>query len=113
LLSIWRDLSANLLSFQRFPDGEPLASSRVSVVKKKDFDKFINQETIGEPMSQGTNWNLIHRYGESLHSSEVINAREIKFCEGCGVLGVRLLGSKAQFCPDCERPMAIAMRRTQ
>jgi hypothetical protein len=64
-------------------------------------------------MSQGSNGNLIYGYGESLHSSEVVNARELKFCEGCEVLGVRLLRSKAQFCADCERPMAIAMRRTQ
>ena len=47
-----------------------------------------------------------------MHSSEVINARELKFCEGCGVLLVRLRGSKTQFCSDCE-PMAIAKGRMQ
>jgi hypothetical protein len=64
-------------------------------------------------MSQGSNWNPRDRYGESLHSSEVMNARELKFCEGCGVLLVRLQGSKAQFCRDCEGPTAIAMERMQ
>ena len=63
-------------------------------------------------MSQA-NWNPIDRYGESMHSSEVINARELKFCEGCGVLLVRLQGSKAQLCPGCEQSMAIGMGRTQ
>ena len=64
-------------------------------------------------MSQGSNWNLIDRYGDSLHSSEVVNARELKFCEGCGVLLVRLRGSKARFCFECDQTMAIAMERTQ
>ena len=64
-------------------------------------------------MSQESNWNLIDRYGESLHSSEVINARELKFCEGCVVLSVRLRGSKAQFCPDCEQQMTVPVGRMQ
>ena len=64
-------------------------------------------------MSQGSNSNLIDRYGESVHSSEVVKARELKFCEGCGVLIVRLQASKAQFCPDCDAPVSIAMRRIQ
>ena len=64
-------------------------------------------------MSKQSSWNLIDRYGESLHSSEVVNARELKFCEGCGVLLVRLRGSKAQFCPDCEGPMAVLMGSIQ
>jgi predicted RNA binding protein YcfA (HicA-like mRNA interferase family) len=64
-------------------------------------------------MSQESNWNLIDRYGESLHSSEVINARELKFCEGCGFLLVRLRGSMAQFCHDCEQSTAIAIGRMQ
>jgi len=64
-------------------------------------------------MSQGSNWNLIDRYGESLHSSEVVNVGELKFCEGCGVLIVRLRGSKANSCPGCETPTAIATERTQ
>jgi hypothetical protein len=64
-------------------------------------------------MSQESNWNLIDRYGESLHSSEVINARELKFCEGCGILLVRLRGSKAQSCTDCEQSMATALPRMQ
>jgi hypothetical protein len=64
-------------------------------------------------MSQESNWNPIDRYGESLHSSEVINARELKFCEGCGVLLVRLRGSKAQFCSHCEQPMVSGIGRKQ
>ena len=64
-------------------------------------------------MSQESTWSLIDRYGESLHSSEVINARELKFCEGCGVLSVRLRGSKAQFCPDCEQQIVTAVGRLQ
>jgi hypothetical protein len=64
-------------------------------------------------MSRGSNWNPIDRYGESLHSSEVVNARELKFCQGCGVLLVRWRGSKAQSCPDCEAHMATAMGRKQ
>jgi len=64
-------------------------------------------------MSQGSSWNPLDGYGESLHSSEVVNARELKFCEGCGVLLVRLRGSKAQFCPDCQAPAEIAPERMQ
>jgi len=64
-------------------------------------------------MSQGSNWNSIDRYGESLHSSEVVNARELKFCESCGVLLVRVRGSKAQFCPACEAETKIVTRRAQ
>jgi membrane protease subunit (stomatin/prohibitin family) len=64
-------------------------------------------------MSQESNWNPINRYGESLHSSQVVNARELKFCEGCGVLLVRLRGSKAQFCPDCEQAMVSGIGRMQ
>jgi formamidopyrimidine-DNA glycosylase len=72
---------------------------------------FVFQSITVNPMSQGSNWNLIDRYGESLHSSDVVNSRELKFCEGCGVLLVRLQGSKTQFCPGCEAPVAIAMGR--
>jgi len=75
------------------------------------MDFFSNG--LGEPMSQVSNSSLIDRYGESLHSSEVINVRELKFCEGCGVLLVRLRGSKARFCSECDQAMAIAMERTQ
>jgi len=64
-------------------------------------------------MNQESSLNLVDRYGESLHSSEVINPRELKFCEECGILSVRLRGSKVQFCPDCERQMAIAAGRLQ
>ena len=63
----------------------------------------------GEPMSQGSSWSPIDRFDESLHSSELVNVCELKFCEGCGVLLVRLRGSKAQFCPECDRLMAIAI----
>lgn len=48
-----------------------------------------------------------------MHSNEVTNARELKFCEGCGVLLVRLRGSDAQFCHDCEQQMSIAIGRMQ
>ena len=48
-----------------------------------------------------------------MHFSDVTNARELKFCEGCGVLLLRLRGSNAQFCFDCEQPMAIAIGRMQ
>lgn len=64
-------------------------------------------------MSQESTWNLVNIYGESLHSSEMVNARELKFCEGCGVLLVRLQGSKMQFCPDCKSSAANATRRMQ
>jgi hypothetical protein len=64
-------------------------------------------------MSQGSNWNLIDRYGESVHSSEAVNVRELKFCEGCGVLLVRLQGSETQLCPGCMPPGASALRRMQ
>jgi len=79
--------------------------------RNKDLDELRIPKNGGEPMSQGSNWNPIHRYEESLHSSEVFDARELKFCEGCGVLLLRLRGSKAQFCPGCEAPAAIAMGR--
>jgi hypothetical protein len=90
-----------------------LHCSLASVVKKRDLDELRKPRNYGEPMSQGSNWNLIDRYGESLHFSEVVRARELKFCEGCGVLLVRLRGSKEQFYPDCERPKAIAMGSMQ
>jgi membrane protease subunit (stomatin/prohibitin family) len=64
-------------------------------------------------MSQGSNWNPIDRDGESLHASKVANVRELKFCEGCGVLFVRLPESKALFCPECKQLMQIARRRIQ
>ena len=64
-------------------------------------------------MSQQITWNPIDRYGESLHSSEVINVRELKFCEGCGVLFVRLLESKTVACPGCERVTPISGGRIQ
>lgn len=64
-------------------------------------------------MSQESNWNLIDRYVESLHSSEVVNARELKFCEVCGVLSIRLQKSKALFCPDCEQQTSIAIEKIQ
>jgi hypothetical protein len=64
-------------------------------------------------MNQGSNWNAQSRCGESLHSSEVVSVRELKFCEGCGVLLVRLRGSKTQFCLGCKPPILIATRRMQ
>jgi len=57
-------------------------------------------------MNQEFSLDLVDRYGESLHSSEVINARELKFCEGCGLLLIRLQGSKVHFCGDCEQQVA-------
>jgi len=73
---------------------------------------FVRQNW-GEDMNQESSLNLVDRYGESLHSSEVFNPRELKFCEGCGLLLIRLQGSKVQFCADCERQMAIAAGRLQ
>jgi predicted RNA-binding Zn-ribbon protein involved in translation (DUF1610 family) len=69
-------------------------------------------EIYGEPTSQKQSWNAPEWYGESLHSSQVANARQLKYCESCGALGVRLQGSPAQFCPDCK-PAMIARRRMQ
>jgi hypothetical protein len=60
-------------------------------------------------MSQASSWSFIDRFGESLHSSEVANVGELKFCEGCGVLLIRLRGSKAQFCSECDRLVTIAI----
>ena len=64
-------------------------------------------------MSQESNWNIQSCCGESLHSSEVVSVRELKFCEGCGVLLVRLRGSKAQYCLGCKPLTLIASRRIQ
>ena len=55
-------------------------------------------------MSQQSHWNPSGRYAGSLHSSEVVNVRELKFCEGCGVLFIRFRGSDSQFCFDCPQP---------
>jgi len=63
-------------------------------------------------MTQEPYWNPLDCYRESLHSCEVINARELKFCEGCGVLLVRLRGSRTQFCPGCK-PVPTAFGRMQ
>ena len=104
--------AAHFLYFQWLVDGESVAlSSCVGGQEIRTSTNFVSQELDDEPMSQGSNWNPIDRYGESLHSSEVVNSRELKFCEGCGVLLVRLQGSKTQFCPGCEAPVAIAMGR--
>src|SRR5262245_19366183 len=78
-----------------------------------DLDRLRKPRNYGEPMSQESNWRPIDRYGESLHASDVVNARELKFCEGCRVLRVRLRGSKAELCSECDQAMAIAMERTQ
>ena len=64
-------------------------------------------------MSQVSHWNPIDQYGKSLHASEVVNTRELKFCEGCGVLLVRLRGSEAKFCAECAQGLAIAKERMQ
>lgn len=64
-------------------------------------------------MSQESNWDAQSHCGESLRSSEVVSVGELKFCEGCGVLLVRLRGSKAKFCPGCKPPLPIATRRMQ
>jgi len=58
-----------------------------------------------KPMSQEQSWNAPEWYGESLHSSQVANARQLKYCENCGALGVRLQGSPAQCCPGCKPAM--------
>ena len=73
---------------------------------------FVSEQQVSH-MSQVSHWSPIDRYGKSLHSSEVVNARELKFCEGCGVLLVRLRGSEAKFCSECAQEMAIAKERTQ
>ena len=78
---------------------------------RNDLDQ-LRKPKPGEHMSQ-SKWNPVSRYGESLHSSEVLNPRELKFCEGCGLLLIRLQGSKVQFCPDCERQVAITSGRLQ
>lgn len=64
-------------------------------------------------MSQQSRWNSTDLYRESLHSSELVSVRELKFCEGCGVLLVRLRGSKAQFCPGCKPSTPIVTGRMQ
>jgi hypothetical protein len=98
------------VSFQWSSDGDPVALfSSVGGQEIRDLDELFKPRNYGELMSQGSNWNLVGRYGQSVYSSEFVNLRELKFCEGCGVLLVRLLGSKAQFRLDCERSMAIAM----
>ena len=96
-------------SFNGFRLASRLHYSLASVVEKEGLDELSVPKHYGDPMSQGSNWNLTDRYGESLHCSDVVNSRELKFCEGCGVLLVRLRGSKTQFCPGCEAPVAIAM----
>src|SRR4029077_9721803 len=107
-------LNDHFLSFQRFPNGEPLALFLLRRwSRNNDLDELCKPNNYGEPMSQVSNWRPIDRYGESLHSSEVVNARELKFCEGCGGLLVRLWGSNAQFCPDWMTPVATALRRMQ
>src|SRR5215468_505766 len=78
-----------------------------------DLEGLRKPRNDGEPMSQESNWRPIDQYSESLHASEVVNARELKFCEGCGVLLVRVRGSKAQLCSECDQAMATAMERTQ
>lgn len=106
-------LVLTVFSFNAFCMDTQLHCLLLSMVNKEDLDGLRKPRNYGEPMSQGSNWSPIDRYGESLHSSEVVNARELKFCEGCGVLHVRLRGSKAQFCFECDQAMATAMERTQ
>ena len=74
--------------------------------------KFVSAN-YGEPISLERVWNSSGWYGESLHSSQVANVRELKYCEGCGALGVRLKGSPGQFCPGCRPAVMIATRRMQ
>ena len=70
-------------------------------------------KTYSEPTSHEPSWNASEWWGESLHSSQVANVRELKYCERCGALGVRLHGSQAQVCPGCKPAMMIAIRRIQ
>jgi hypothetical protein len=110
LLSVRRDCGAHFPYSQWFLDGAPVALfSSVGDQEVKNSDQLCKPRNYGEPMSQGSNWNLIVVTKNLCTLPKVVNARELKFCEGCGVLLVRLRGSKAQFCLDCERPMAIAM----
>jgi len=83
------------------------------VVMTKDSMTAQNQDATVRRMSQGSSWNHVDRYGESLHSSEVTNARELKFCEGCGALLVRLRGSRTQFCRDCKPPLLTVKETLQ
>jgi hypothetical protein len=70
-------------------------------------------EMYGEPRSQNPSWNAPEWYGESLHSSQVANVHQLKYCERCGVLGVRLQGSPAKFCTGCKPALMIGTRRMQ
>jgi hypothetical protein len=90
-----------------------LHCSLVSVSNKTESDEFRKPKVTVSPMSRELNWNPLDCYSESLHSCEVINARELKFCEGCGVVLVRLRGSMAQFCPGCKPLVPIAFGRMQ
>ena len=67
----------------------------------------------GESMSHERLWSSSGWHGESLHASEVTNVRELKYCERCGALGVRLQGSPAHFCLSCKPAMMISARRMQ
>ena len=64
-------------------------------------------------MSQESNWNLPGSFGEPLHSSEVVNVSELKYCESCGGLVVRLRGSGTRLCPGCKPLVAIVIGRMQ
>jgi len=80
----------------------------VSAFSKKNLDELQKLRMAVNQMSQTSNWNIQYCCGEFLHSSDVVSVRELKFCEGCGNLLVRLRGSKAQFCRNCKPPVPIA-----
>jgi hypothetical protein len=87
--------------------------SSLASVFDKEIHELRKSKHQGEPMSQELSGNVLNCYRESLHSSEVINARQLKYCEWCGVLLIRLPGLGTRFCPDCEPMVAIATGRMQ
>lgn len=64
-------------------------------------------------MSQESNWNLPGSFGESLHSFEVVNVRELKYCEGYLGLVIRLQGSGTRLCPNCQPLVSTVTERIQ
>lgn len=90
-----------------------LHSPLASLFNEKISLNVSDLKNWGEPMNQESNWNLIGPFGESLHSSEVVNARELKYCESCGGLVVRLQGSGTRLCPSCKPLVSAVTGRMQ
>lgn len=105
-------LELGVFAFNSFQMGNRLHSSFVSVVEiTRTSVNFMSRELYTGQTSRDSSSYGLNIYAESLHSSEVVNVRELKFCEGCGVLLVRLRGSKTQLCSGCEAPVPTAKRR--